>query len=749
MPKGGGPCGCVFMGSKTSYTILIYDANKATVCLCPVNVGFEYTLQANLYINFYDGEKENWSIRFSNPNDYRSFCLNISLIKFHDAIYGEDALLDASFADILSGDLSLPGSDKCNVGEIVSTELNVWKMSTNADDLPNGGLKVQPLLNNTNIEISVGSDEDEGEVVFGGLSDSIVGMTVGAERIVIISPALVEKSTVGQYPNGCWLFGTLKINGKVGIRNPEETIESPPPPPQTTSLTTNNNIQRDPQQKDQQRILQQEAQSTGRERSDSIKERMARMSSSASGGGMAHSLASALGQEVATVRRNSRSDSRDFEAMDNQANRPLQQQSLAAKQQQPASNNANSVALVVVEDNDNNNNNDSNNNNNNARRNSGRNYSKSINSEYNQNFSPQNTNGNNGNNYTSPMVHNNNHGNNTPSGSGYQMQLLQMSSASVERMVRDMEAKINKLLRLQEEGTSGNQVVSYNSKNGETKKGSELDANQLIENLSLYVKETEKLKTDSSKHVDKISDLQSKVADLLEKNQEYVTTIIDLREKRNETLKKLSEVSEGHLNHREELQALKEKVKLADEMEQNSAQAKEELDNMKNVHANLISDNEAIQADLRNQLSVKEEEIEALKLKVEKFEKMATPTTESPSPSATTEITEAGKSEVKDENKGNGSNSLKEKVIQLENLLKLEQEKIDGIKKEAEDKINSIKNEASTKMKEVVQKKTQKVMGHVYKQISNEFKDSKAVDGDVIMQKVKDIIKETTMKLFS
>ena len=75
-------------------------------------------------------------------------------------------------------------------------------------------------------------------------------------------------------------------------------------------------------------------------------------------------------------------------------------------------------------------------------------------------------------------------------------------------------------------------------------------------------------------------------------------------------------------------------------MEQNSAQAKEELDNMKNVHTNLISEI-AIQADLRNQLSVKEE-IEALKLKVEKFEKMATPTTESPSPPATTEITEAG-----------------------------------------------------------------------------------------------------------
>ena len=51
----------------------------------------------------------------------------------------------------------------------------------------------------------------------------------------------------------------------------------------------------------------------------------------------------------------------------------------------------------------------------------------------------------------------------------------------------------------------------------------------------------------------KIADLQAKVSDLLEKNQEYVSTIIDLREKRNETLRKLSEVSEGHLNNREEL----------------------------------------------------------------------------------------------------------------------------------------------------------------------------------------------------
>ena len=68
---------------------------------------------------------------------------------------------------------------------------------------------------------------------------------------------------------------------------------------------------------------------------------------------------------------------------------------------------------------------------------------------------------------------------------------------------------------------------------------------------------------------------------------------------------------------------------------------------------------------------------------------------------------------------------------------------------EMKSKIDAIKSEASSKMKEVVQKKTQKVMGNVYKQISNEFKDSHSVDGSVILDKVKNIIKDTTMKLFS
>ena len=92
---------------------------------------------------------------------------------------------------------------------------------------------------------------------------------------------------------------------------------------------------------------------------------------------------------------------------------------------------------------------------------------------------------------------------------------------------------------------------------------------------------------------------------------------------------------------------------------------------------------------------------------------------------------------------------LDAKIVKLEKELLKEREINEKLQMEMKSKIDAIKSEASSKMKEVVQKKTQKVMGNVYKQISNEFKDSHSVDGGVILDKVKNIIKDTTMKLFS
>ena len=301
--QGGGTCGCVILGYKTSYSILIYDAQKVTVCLCPVGVGFEYTVQDNLYINFYDGNRENWSIRFSNANDYRSFCLNISLVKFHDAIYGDDAPFDASFSDILSGELSIQGTDKCSDGETIEAHLMVWKMSTQAADLPNAGLSTQPILDNVNAKFFLGDEEGE---LFVRLESVHFGYGSWRERAILISPALVNNSAPGLYPTGCWLFGTVKIVAKrlVEGNEVEDTQEkAPPPPPPSSSTSADSRKFREEEQ------TNMKVQNNARDRSDSIKERMARLSQGANGGLMAHTLASALGNEVQVSGRTSRSGS--------------------------------------------------------------------------------------------------------------------------------------------------------------------------------------------------------------------------------------------------------------------------------------------------------------------------------------------------------------------------------------------------------------------------------------------------------
>ena len=76
--------------------------------------------------------------------------------------------------------------------------------------------------------------------------------------------------------------------------------------------------------------------------------------------------------------------------------------------------------------------------------------------------------------------------------SGYQLQMLQMSSASVERMVRDMEAKVNKLLDLQ---GSWRNDRGYHTQSGDVtnqkKKSGEIDADELMNNITSYIKENE------------------------------------------------------------------------------------------------------------------------------------------------------------------------------------------------------------------------------------------------------------------
>ena len=309
--------------------------------------------------------------------------------------------------------------------------------------------------------------------------------------------------------------------------------------------------------------------------------------------------------------------------------------------------------------------------------------------------------------------------------------------ASVERMVRDMEAKVNKLLDLQGSWRNDRGYPTQSGMTNQKKKSGEIDADELMNNITSYIK---KLK-DKSRFIRscaKIADLQAKVSDLLEKNQEYVSTIIDLREKRNETLRKLSEVSEGHLNNREELEAMKEKLNIAETAARDSSQQKEQFEALKKEHESLIGIHSNLQRSLEEQIASKEAQVNELKAQLASVEKKTDGSASSTKGGQEAETGEENQLSV-----------LDAKIVKLEKELLKEREINEKLQMEMKSKIDAIKSEASSKMKEVVQKKTQKVMGNVYKQISNEFKDSHSVDGGVILGKVKDIIKDTTMKLFS
>ena len=66
---------------------------------------------------------------------------DINIANQREKLEIEETKLFFSLTNILAGNLSLPGSEMCVDGDIVSAELNVWRMSSNADELPNQGMK--------------------------------------------------------------------------------------------------------------------------------------------------------------------------------------------------------------------------------------------------------------------------------------------------------------------------------------------------------------------------------------------------------------------------------------------------------------------------------------------------------------------------------------------------------------------------------------------------------------------------------
>ncbi len=716
VPQGGGPCGCVIMGGGTSFNLLIYDQSKTTLCLLPVTVSFEYTLQENLYANFYDKEQNNWSVRFQNHNDFRNFALHISVIKFHVAVSGEEALLDTQFGDVLSGHMTPKEAGKggvLEVGDSVNAQVSAWLLPRSSGDSPCTGLREPPLVGTGTGSAQlwkVGPNGTEPELL-NGVGMGLQGMKVGEEKMMLLSPTLHSNSKIN-IPEDQWVIATVKIVERLKTVDAPPPVETPAKPnlPQVAPSTMNDSTDS----------------STNRERSDSVKDRMARIARGAGGsqtGVIAHMLAKEAPIHNQPSVQSANDTMQDATPEGQRAGiegtvntNPVQstalvvhgeggQESLTSFDSGPTSSPQEQSAYK-------------------------RRPSRMPQQARRQSLSPREDEFMNA---SHPDI-------------SYPIQMLQMSSTSVERLVRDMEAKVDKLLRIQEDNAIG--------KRGPRRGNEELltDGDDLMDRLNAYINETKKAKADAAKHLKKSNDLQVKVSELLEKNQEYVTNVIELREKHNSTLSKLSEVTEVQMNSCKEADRLREQLeKVSVSEETREAQSKEVAD-LKAENASLhqlIATEKAEAATklndaLEKQTKEHEKVVGELKGKIEQLVNVAAESaTPPPAPPANSKAVHEN-----DKESDPSIQAAEDKVRKLESQLEEMKAAHEALKEKSKNAIAAVKEEASSKMLEVVQKKTQKVMGQVYKQAQAKFTEG-TYDADTIMGSLKDIIQTTTRKMFA
>jgi hypothetical protein len=216
---GNGVCGLAILGSNTTDNIVIYNKDKATIVMTPLTADFEYTLQAGGYASFYDNLSNSWSLNFINPNDQFGFARNISLTKYHCAIYaGSSSSLgeprSPSIMELLTDDAVLGEEESGMLASRDSAKLTIkaWSMSPNANDKPHLVPKGIPSVDTGNetrtILLGGGSDNS---MPLGGLDRGLVGMCKKGTRIMLISPSMASMGSM-RVPEGRWLYCEVTVH---------------------------------------------------------------------------------------------------------------------------------------------------------------------------------------------------------------------------------------------------------------------------------------------------------------------------------------------------------------------------------------------------------------------------------------------------------------------------------------------------------------------------------------------------------
>ncbi|CAH0486046.1 unnamed protein product [Peronospora farinosa] len=184
--------GCVIVGRETSYNLLFYNAAKQHLCAVPIKFGaFKPTLQAKSYVNFYDEQSVNWSVKFSADDQVVEFMRQVFLAKIHIEIWGSDkTVIKTNPSALIQDDLVFvkPETQQVTSNDTVAVAFSAWRVVGNASSAPGDVVtKYAPFEKAAAGDlrkIRLGESSER----IKALEEGIVGMRKGGKRIVLAPP---------------------------------------------------------------------------------------------------------------------------------------------------------------------------------------------------------------------------------------------------------------------------------------------------------------------------------------------------------------------------------------------------------------------------------------------------------------------------------------------------------------------------------------------------------------------------------
>ena len=215
--QGDGALGCVLLGAGIEYQLLLYNAQKETMCKTSISATFRCILQPKNYVNFYDETGGNWSMRFKDEAESSGFMRAVAYLKTHLLIWGSSATDNK----ILKHDFILGSGTPVSTGDTVGIILIAWKMVGSAASKPldvTSHPAFDQTVNQDLRKIKLGDLSYDSHLP--GLHDGIVGMLKNGKRLIVIPPAINRTSN-------WYLIEVTVMKIKAAKRNSEANISSP------------------------------------------------------------------------------------------------------------------------------------------------------------------------------------------------------------------------------------------------------------------------------------------------------------------------------------------------------------------------------------------------------------------------------------------------------------------------------------------------------------------------------------------